>query len=124
MPSKNTSIISARVKDETALKFTQMAENRGLTMSKLLDAIAEIIDENWLDEKGVTPHEYAVSDDFYSDDFGRKVEKKFDRLRERGYPEDVIHVMKEEILAGIESRIDMLPKKFDRRRLRDTDGGC
>lgn len=80
MPSKNTSVISARVKDETALKFTQIAENRGITVSKLLDEIAEKIDEETLFEKGVTPDGYAVSEDL--DELYRYKELGFDQVKE------------------------------------------
>lgn len=87
MPSKNTSVISARVKDETALKFTQIAENRGITVAKLLDEIAE----NY-EEKGVTPD--GCADCEYSDEIFRYKELGIDGLiaafEKRNYPEHEI----------------------------------
>lgn len=130
MPSKNQVTVGAKISEIENETLVRLANRENISVSAILKLCIGGILSGEIDiEKGelkigVNPIGYADYDDFYSDDFGRKVEKKFDRLRERGYPEDVIHVMKEEILAGIENRIDMLPKKFDRRRLRDTDGGC
>ena len=120
MPSKNTSVISARVKDATAVKLGVLAEERGITIAKLID---NIVDDLESDEKGVTPDGYAVSEELDTP-FGQKVDRKFDKLRERGYPENFIYSMKEQILSGIDTQIDMLPKKFDARRMRDSDCGC
>lgn len=103
MPSKNTSVISARVKDETALKLTQIAENRGITVSRLLDEIAEKIDEETLFEKGVTPDGYAVSED--SDELYRYKELGFDRVKEcfenHKYPDREIRKQNEFIAEQI-----------------------
>lgn len=121
MPSKNTSVISARVKDETAVKLGVLADERGITIAKLLDDMVDEFEKQ--DEKGVTPIEYALSDDLDTP-FGQKVDRKFDKLRERGYPEMFIHSMKEQMLSGLDSQIDMLPKKFDSRKMRDSDIGC
>jgi len=122
MPSKNTSVISARVKDETAVKLGELAENKGITIARLIDDMVADLEEKE-SKKGVTPISYAVSED--SDTlFGQKVDRKFDKLRERGYPENFIYSMKEQILNGIESQIEMLPKRFDARRVKEVDGGC
>lgn len=123
MPSKNTSVISARVKDATAVKLGELAENRGVTIAKLIDDMVDDFEEKEASEKGVTPISYAVFDDSETP-FGQKIEKRLDKLRERGYPENFIYSMKEQILSGIDSQIDMLPKKFDSRRMRNNDCGC
>lgn len=44
MPSKNTRILSARVKDKTAVVLSEAAEKAGMTVPRLLDEIAEYID--------------------------------------------------------------------------------
>ena len=117
MPAKNTSVISARVKDETALKLGELAQEKGITIAKFIDDLVEAYDE-----KGVTPDGYAVSEENETI-FGLRVDRKFEKLRERGYPDSFIWQMKEQILAGIESQIELLPKKYDPRRMRD-DCGC
>lgn len=122
MPAKNTSVISARVKDATAVKLGVLAEERGVTIAKLLDDMVEEFEKKE-DEKRVTPDGYAVSEDLDTP-FGQRLERKFEKLRERGYPERVIFQMKEQMLNGLESQLDMLPKKFDARRMRDNDSGC
>lgn len=66
----------------------------------------------------VNHDEYAVSEELETP-FGVKVDRKFEKLRERGYPESFISGMKEQILNGIDTQIDMLPRKFDARKLRD-----
>ena len=117
MPAKNTSVISARVKDETALKLGELAQEKGITIAKFIDDLVEAYDE-----KGVTPDGYAVSEDLDTP-FGMKVDQRFEKLRERGYPERIIEMMKDQILAGLDSQIELLPKKYDPRRMRD-DCGC
>lgn len=123
MPSKNTSVISCRVKDETAVKLGELAENKGITIAKLIDEMVAEFEEKAETEKGVTPIGYAVSEELDTP-FGIKVDRKLRILLERGYPERVIYQMKEQILSGLDSQIDMLPKKFDARRMRDNDCGC
>ena len=87
MPAKNTSVISARVKDETAVKLGELSEIRGITIARLIDDMVAAYEEKEATEKGVTPIGYADSEETT---FGRKLEKKFDRLRENGYPENFI----------------------------------
>ena len=120
MPSKNTSVISARVKDETAVKLGELAENRGITIAKLIEEMVEEYEKNQESGKGVTPISYAV----YDDSFGARIERRLDRLREWGYPEKVIGMMKDNMLNGLDSQIDMLPRRFDARRTRNDDCGC
>ena len=114
MPSKNTSVISARVRDEIAVKLGEIAENKGISIAKLIEEMTE----NYEEEKGVTPISYAVYDSFTE-----RIEKKFERLREREYPERVIEQMKEGIINGLENQISMMPRRYDPRRMRD-DCGC
>lgn len=130
MPGKKYITLSTRVTEKEFAELEIVANRENISVAAMLRLFVQaVINEDVELEKGelkmhVDTHNDAVSEDFYDDDFGRKVDRKFDRLRERGYPEDYICLMKEEILSGIESRIDMLPKKFDRRKVRDNDGGC
>lgn len=116
MPSKNTSVISARVKDETAIKLGEIAENRGMTIPKLIEEMVEKYEE----EKGVTPMIYEELDT----SFGQKVEKRLNKLREREYPERFLESIKEQMLSGLDTQIEMLPKKFNPKRMRNDDWGC
>ena len=121
MPSKNTSVISARVKDETAVKLGELAQDRGITIARLIDEM--VLEYERKEEIGVTPDGYAVYEELDTP-LGQKIERKLGKLRERGYPENFISSMKEQILSGLDSQIDMLPKKFDARRIKDSDCGC
>lgn len=123
MPSKNTSVISARVKDETAVKLGEIAENRGITIARLIDEMVSDYEEKEAAEKGVTPIGYAVCEELDTP-FGAKVDRKLEKLIERGYPEKFIYSMKEQMLISLDSQIEMLPKHFDARRMRDNDCGC
>lgn len=67
MPSKNTSILSARLKDETILTFTQVADNENMTVPRLLNAIADGLKSGAIEiedgaAKGVTPDEIDISE--------------------------------------------------------------
>lgn len=130
MPSKNQITVGAKISEIENECLVRLANRENISVSAILKLCIGGIMSGDIDiEKGelkigVNPIGYAVCDDFYADDFGRKVEKKFDRLREREYPEEVIDMLKAEILAGIDNRIDMLPKKFDRRKMRDGDVGA
>ena len=129
MPSKKYITVSSRLSEKEFSEIEIIANRENISVSAIIKlCLAAIVNGEIEMEKGelkigVDTHNHAVFDDFYSDDFGRKVEKKFDRLREREYPEEVIDMLKAEILAGIDNRIDMLPKKFDRRKMRDGDVG-
>lgn len=129
MPSKNKVSLTARVTEDDAKKFESIATLANISSSALMKLLVDGVLSGDIEvEKGeiklgVDPIGYAVCDDLDTP-FGQKVDRKFDRLRERGYPENFIYSMKEQILNGIDSQIDMLPKKFDARRMRDSDIGC
>lgn len=75
-------------------------------------------------EKGelkIPEKEYELIEDA---PLGQKLEKQFDKLRERGYPERYIRQMGENLVESVRSQIDMMPKRFDPRRMRDNDCGC
>jgi hypothetical protein len=122
MPSRNTSVISARVKDETAVKLGELAEDKGITIARLIDDMVADFEKKET-QTGVDPIGYAVSDDLDTP-FGQKVDRKLEKLIERGYPENFIYSMKEQILNGLDAQIDMLPKRFDARKMKNNDCGC
>lgn len=113
MPSKNTSVIAARVKDDIAVKIGEIAQNKGISIAKLIEEMTE----NYESEKGVTPYGYA-------DCFAQRIDDRLKDLRERNYPESFIEKMKGQIVNGLDSQISMLPKEYDPRRSRSYDSGC
>lgn len=113
MPSKNTSVITARVKDETALKLAQIAENKGITVAKLIDEMVENLEKESLSEKGVTPDGYAVSEDF--DELYRYKELRLDRLidsfERHKYPDHEIRRQIENMLEQIDVNGNYNPRR-------------
>ena len=128
MPSKNLVSVGAKISELENEALMRVANRENISVSAILRLCVGGIMSGEIDvEKGelkigVNPNGCAVCDDFYEDDFEKRVNRRFDRLRERGYPEHFIEAMKEEILNGIDSRIDMLPKKFDARKQREKWG--
>lgn len=129
MPSKDKKVVSAKLNEKEYQMLETYANTHNMTISAILSlCIKALIDGDIQIEKGelktgVDPIGYAVSAEIDTP-FGQKVDRKFEKLRERGYPESFIYSMKEQILNGIDSQIDMLPKKFDVRRVKDNDCGC
>ena len=129
MPSKDKVSVTARITENDYKRLESIATLENITVSALLKLCVDGILSGDIEvEKGelkigVDPIGYAVSNDF-EDDFGRRVEQRFDVLREREYPEEYIEAMKDEIVNGIESRVGMLPKKFDKRKIKDSECGC
>lgn len=130
MPSKNYITVSSKLTDKEFAEIEIIATRENMSVSAIIKlCLSAVINGEITMEKGelkigVDTHNHADYDDFELDNFRKRAEKKFNRLREREYPEEVISMMKEEILAGIDARIDMLPKKFDRRKIKDNYGGC
>ena len=129
MPSKDKKVVSAKISESEYQRIEMYANTHNISISAMVklyfDALesGEISIEKGELKIGVNPIGYAVCEEIDTP-FGQKVDRKFDRLRERGYPENFIYSMKEQILSGIDSQIDMLPKKFDARRMKDNDCGC
>lgn len=129
MPSKNKVSVTARISEDEMKRLDLTANSANISISALLKLLINAIINHDIEvEKGelklgVDPIGYAVSEELDTP-FGQKVDQKFDKLRERGYPENFIYSMKEQILSGIDTQIDMLPKKFDARRMKDSDCGC
>lgn len=129
MPSKDSKVIGIKVSEKEFQMIETYANTHNISVSALFKLFMnDLLNGNIELEKGelktgVNPNGYAICEEIDTP-FGQKVDRKFDRLRERGYPENFIYSMKEQILNGIDSQIDMLPKKFDARRMRDSDIGC
>lgn len=129
MPSKDKKIIGVKVSSKDYERIETYANTHNISISAMIklyfDALetGEISIEKGELKIGVNPIGYAVSEEIDTP-FGQKIDRKFDKLRERGYPENFIYSMKEQILNGLDSQIDMLPKKFDARRMKNDDCGC
>lgn len=129
MPSKDKKVVSAKLSEKEYQMLETYANTHNMTISAILSlCIKALVDGDIRIEKGelktgVDPNGYAICEEIDTP-FGQKVDRKFDRLRERGYPENFIYSMKEQILNGLDSQIEMLPKKFDARKMKDGECGC
>ena len=129
MPSKDKKVISAKVSEKEFQMLETYANTHNMTISAILSlCIKALVDGEIEIEKGelktgVDPIGYAVCEELDTP-FGQKIEKRLYKLRERGYPDNFIYSLKEQILNGLDSQIDMLPKRFDARRMKDSDCGC
>ena len=127
MPSKDKKVLGIKLSEQEYKQLETYATTHNISISALMSLYIKALLEGEISlEKGelkfgIDP--IAVSDDLDTP-FGQKVDRKFDMLRERGYPETFIYSLKEQILNGLDSQIDMLPKKFDSRRMRNNDCGC
>ena len=124
MPSKDKKVVSAKLSEREYQVLEDLVNTHKITISGLISlCIKAIVDgeirvENSELKTGVEPIGYAVSEELETP-FGQKVEQRLNKLRDRGYPDNFIYSMKEQILSGLDSQIDMLPKKYDSRRVRD-----
>ncbi len=129
MPSKDKKVIGVKVNEKDYQKIETYANTHNISISAMIklyfDALetGEISIEKGELKIGVNPIDYAVSDDSDTP-FGQKIEKKLDILRGRGYPDNFICSIKEQILNGLDSQISMLPKKFDARRMKNEEYWC
>ena len=129
MPSRDRKVISAKVSEKEFQMLETYANTHNMTISAILSlCIRALIDGEIRIEKGelktgVDPIGYAVSEEIDTP-FGQKIEKKLDKVRERGYPDNFIYSLKEQILNGLDNQISMLPKKFDARRMKNDDCRC
>ena len=129
MPSKNKKVIGVKVSEKEFAMIETYANTHNISVSALFRLFMnDLLNGNINLEKGelklgVNPIGYADSEELDTP-FGQKVDRKLEKLRERGYPENFIYSLKEQILNGLDSQIDMLPKRFDARRMKDNNCGC
>ncbi len=128
MPSKGQKVIGIKVSEKEFEATETYANTHNISISALfklyINALlnGEIEIEKGELKTGVNPNGCAVSEESDTP-FGQKIEKRMDKLRERGYPDNFIYSLKEQILNGLDNQIEMLPKRYDTRRVRD-DWGC
>ena len=129
MPSKDKKVVSAKISESEYQRIEMYANTHNISISAMITLCLNGLMNGDLDiqkgelKTGVDPIGYAVSDDLDTP-FGQKVDRKLERLIERGYPENFIYSMKEQILNGLDAQIDMLPKRFDARKMKNNDCGC
>lgn len=129
MPSKDKKVVSAKISESEYQRIEMYANTHNISISAMITLCLNGLLNGDLDiqkgelKTGVDPIGYAVSDDLDTP-FGQKVDRKLERLIERGYPENFIYSMKEQILNGLDAQIDMLPKRFDARKMKNNDCGC
>ena len=129
MPSKDKKVVSAKISESEYQRIEMYANTHNISISAMITLCLNGLLNGDLDiqkgelKTGVDPIGYAVSDDLDTP-FGQKVDRKLERLIERGYPETFIYSMKEQILNGLDAQIDMLPKRFDARKMKNNDCGC
>ena len=129
MPSKDKKVIGVKVSESEYHQLETYSNTHNISISALMGLyVRDILNGDIEIEKGelklgVNPIGYAVSEELDTP-FGQKVERKLDKLRDRGYPENFIYQIKEQVLSTLDSQIDMWPKKFDARRMKDSDCGC
>lgn len=129
MPSKDKKVIGVKVSENEFQMLETYANTHNISVSALIKLyITDLLNGDIEVEKGelklgVNPIGYAVYEELDTP-FGQKVDRKLEKLIERGYPEKFIYSMKEQILNSLDSQIEMLPKHFDARRMRDNDCGC
>ena len=102
MPSKTTTVITARVKNRTAVILNDYAEDCKLSVQQLIEKVAEalsvgdiaIVDGNIIGyenrERGVTPIEMGILKEESIDIRGLHLDRFVEALRDKGFPDRVI----------------------------------
>lgn len=119
-------VVSTKLTEEELRRLEIVANRENMSVAAIIKLCINSIINNEIElEKGelkmaVDRIEYAE----YDTSFGEKVEQKLNKLREREYPERFIESLKEQILTGLDAQIEMLPKRFNPKRMRNDDWGC
>lgn len=109
MASKTTTVLTIRVKNETAEILRETAEIRGISVTDLINQLAEEIEGCGIAEKGVTPINDGLSDDSEYEDLGfGRVLRTF---RKRKYPDRAIQRMTEAMVEQISDSGDYNPRR-------------
>lgn len=129
MPSKDKKVISAKISESEYQRLEMYANTHNISISAMITLCLNGLLNGDLDiqkgelKTGVDPIGYAVFDESETP-FGQRVDRKLEKLTDRGYPESFLYSIKDQILNGLDTQIDMLPKKFDARKMKNSDCGC
>lgn len=117
-------VVSTKLTEEELRRLEIVANRENMSVAAIIKLCINAIINNEIElEKGEL--KMAVDRIEYADtSFGEKVERKLNKLREREYPERFIESLKEQILSGLDAQIDMLPKRFNPKRVKSDDWGC
>ena len=115
--------ISTKINEEDYAKIELMARVDGLSVTALVKLLVMGYKDSEIVIKGgeLQP---PIEEEYYEDEFGTKIERICDKLRESNYPESFISKWKGTILDGMRSQVEIMPKKYDPRRMRNDDWGC
>ena len=118
-------VIGLKIGAEDYKRVESVADRENMSISAILKLCLNAIINNEIEiEKGELKLEVNYVCDELETPFGEKIEKRLNKLREREYPEGFIESIKEQILRGLDTQIDILPKQFNPKRLRSDDWGC
>lgn len=117
-------VVSTKLTEEELRRLEIVANRENMSVAAIIKLCINAIINNEIElEKGEL--KMAVDRIEYADtSFGEKVERKLNKLREREYPERFIESLKEQILSGLDAQIDMLPERFNPKRVKSDDWGC
>lgn len=118
-------VVGIKVGAEDYRRLEIIADRENMSISAILKLCVNAIINNEIElEKG----ELKLGVNYVCKDldtpFGEKVEQKLNKLREREYPERFIESLKEQMLTSLDAQIEMLPKKFNSKRMKSDDWGC
>ena len=124
--AQNRVTIGTKINEDDYAKVELMAKVDGMSITALVkllvigykDGDIEIKDGEIVRENNEEFFHYEETP------LGELIEREFDKLRSRNYPESLICKWKRTIIDGIRSQVEMMPKKYDPRRMRSDDWGC
>ena len=124
MPARKISV-TTKISEEEMRRLEVIANRENMSISAIMKmCISAIINNEIGLEKGELKLDFNEGCAELDTPFGEKIEKRLDKLREREYPERFIESIKEQILSGLDEQIDMMPKKFNPKRMRSDEWGC
>ena len=124
MPARKISV-TTKISEEEMRRLEVIANRENMSISAIMKmCISAIINNEIGLEKGELKLDFNEGCAELDTPLGEKIEKRLDKLREREYPERFIESIKEQILSGLDEQIDMMPKKFNPKRMRNDEWGC
>lgn len=118
-------VIGLKIGAEDYKRVEIIADRENMSISAILKLCLNAIINNEIEiEKGELKLEVNYICEELETPLGEKIEKRLNKLREREYPERFIESIKEQILSGLDAQIDMMPKKFNPKRMRNDEWGC
>lgn len=117
--AQNRVTIGTKINEDDYAKVELMAKVDGMSITALVKLLVIGYKDGDIVIKGG-----EIKQPEEEDTFSSKVDQLCDRLRDRSYPESYISKWKGAILEGMRDHVEMMPKKYDARRMRADDWGC